>query len=95
MVRHIVFFKLNEQNSDKKEILFQKLNNLKNDIDFIKHLEVGVNFTESERAYDISLIVDLDSKEDLKAYAVHDKHLPVVEYIKSNGIDTKVVDYEF
>jgi hypothetical protein len=95
MIKHIVFFKLDETNQDKKGIIVEKLNNLKNEIDFIVELEVGVNFDKSERAFDISLIVVVQNKKDLVKYATHPHHLPVVEYIKSNNVVTKVVDYEF
>ncbi len=93
MVKHIVFFKLPETFT-QKDFLIEKLQNLKNDIDLIKGLEVGINFANSDRAFDISLTVILPNKEALQEYAVHPKHLPVVEFIKSNNIETKVVDYE-
>jgi purine/pyrimidine-nucleoside phosphorylase len=93
MIKHIVFFKLPE-NFTKKDLFVEKLNNLKNDIDLIKALEVGINFTDSDRAFDISLTIIVSTKEALAEYAVHEKHLPVVEFIKSNKIETKVVDFE-
>lgn len=93
MIKHIVFFKLPES-FGQKDLLVEKLNSLKDQIDFIRGLEVGINFAESDRAFDISLTVVLADKEALQAYAVHEKHLPVVEFIKSNGIETKVVDYQ-
>jgi len=93
MIKHIVFFKLPE-NFTQKDLFIEKLNNLKDEIDFIKALEVGINFAESERAFDMSLTVILDSKEALANYAVHEKHLPVVAFLKENNIETKVVDYE-
>jgi uncharacterized protein YaiE (UPF0345 family) len=94
MIKHIVFFKLPQESIDKKDLLVEKLNNLKDQIDFIRALEVGINFANSDRAFDISLTVILDSKEALASYATHENHLPVVEFIKANGIETKVVDYE-
>jgi uncharacterized protein YaiE (UPF0345 family) len=94
MIKHIVFFKLPQEAMDKKDLLVEKLNNLKDQIDFIRALEVGINFADSDRAFDISLTVVVDSKEALANYATHENHLPVVDFIKSNGIETKVVDYE-
>lgn len=93
MIKHIVFFKL-PQGFEQKDLLVEKLNGLKDQIDFIRGLEVGINFMDSERAFDLSLTVVLDSKETLSTYATHPNHLPVVDFIKSNGIETKVVDYE-
>jgi len=93
MVKHIVFFKL-PQGFTQKDIFIEKLNNLKDEIDFIKALEVGVDFIQSDRSFDLVLTVVVGSKEDLSAYATHPNHLPVVDFIKSNQIETKVVDYE-
>jgi len=94
MIKHIVFFKLSEDGKNYKSDIVDRLNNLKNDINFIVDLEVGINFAQEDRACDISLIVTLNSKEDLEAYAIHDKHIPVVQFIKQYAIESKVVDYE-
>lgn len=91
MIRHIVFFKI-EDEEIKTELVWY-LNSLRNKIDFIKNLEVGENFTKSERAYDVSLIADFENEADLKTYATHKDHNPVVAFIKENNIQTKVVDY--
>ena len=93
MVKHIVFFKLPEDFT-QKDTLVAKLNHLKNQISYIKGLEVGINFTQSERAYDLVLTVVVSSKEDLEKYAIDEQHLEVIDFIRSNGIETKVVDYE-
>ena len=93
MIKHIVLFKLPE-NFTQKDLLVEKLNGLKDNIEFIRGLEVGINFAQSDRAFDISLTVILDNKDALNSYAIHKNHLPVVEFIKENGIETKVVDYE-
>jgi hypothetical protein len=94
MIKHIVFFKLSQDGKAHQDEIVSRLNNLKNDIEFIVDLEVGVNFANEDRACDISLIVTLNSKDDLAAYATHDKHIPVVQFIKQHAIESKVVDYE-
>lgn len=94
MIKHIVFFKLSDEGFKQKDEIISKLNNLKESIDFIRALEVGINFAQEERAFDLSLTVLLDNKEDLYAYAIHENHVPVVEFLKSLGTQTKVVDYE-
>ena len=94
MVRHIVFFKLKDNSLASKEEVKQKLLSLKEKLKYIRFLEVGLNFSEEARAYDLSLIVDLDSKEDLEKYAKDDYHQEVISFIKTKAIDTKVVDYE-
>ncbi len=94
MIKHIVFFKLSEDGLKQKDLVVEKLNSLKDDIDFIRALEVGINFDNSDRAFDISLTVIVDSKDALNEYAINEKHLKVVEFLKSLDTQTKVVDYE-
>ena len=94
MVRHIVFFKLPKDSKVTVDELKEKLLNMKDKIEVLLNLEVGVNFSESPRAFDLALVTDFKTKEDLKTYSTHPVHLPVVEWIKENSIETKVVDYE-
>lgn len=93
MIKHVVFFKLPE-NFEQKDLFVGQLNALKEKIDFIRGLEVGINFAQSERAFDLVLTAILDDKEALANYATHEHHLPIVDFIKANSIETKVVDYE-
>ena len=91
MVRHIVFIKL--EDFSKANEVKEKLESLKDNIDFIRFLEVGVDFNRSERAYDIALVVDVDNKEDLERYRVDGYHQEIIKYLKSLNVKTKVVDY--
>ncbi len=95
MIRHIVFFKIEEKNEDFKKELKNKILSLKNKIDVIKYYQVGINFSKEERAYDLALISDFDTKEDLFTYANHPEHLKVISLVKSKSITTKVVDFEY
>jgi len=94
MIVHIVMFKFKEENFDKNiEEVKQRLNTLVSLIPELKCLEVGVDFSKTDRAFDLSLYSTFSSKEDLKAYAIHPEHLKVVELIKSVTLESKVVDY--
>lgn len=94
MIVHIVIFKFNEQNKEANITKVTKeLNDLVEKIDELKSMEVGVDFNQSQRAFDLSLYSTFESKEDLKAYAIHPAHLEVVELIKSVTSESKVVDY--
>jgi len=94
MIVHIVMFKFKDENREANiETVAQKLNALVEKIDVLNFMEVGVDFNESERAFDLSLYSTFNSKEDLKTYAIHTEHLKVVEFIKEVTIETKVVDY--
>ncbi len=94
MIVHIVMFKFQEENKAQNlKNVEEKLNALVGKIDELKSIEVGINFTESPRAFDLSLYSTFESKEDLQAYAIHSEHLKVVELIKSVTTESKVVDY--
>ncbi len=95
MIRHIVFFKLKENTTAAKEALREKLLSLEPRIEDLKALEVGLNFKESERAYDLALIGDFEDEAALERYASHPYHLEVIAYIKEVCSDTKVVDYRY
>ena len=95
MVKHIVFFKLKEKDTEVEKELYKKLLSLKNHIELLKEIEVGINFKESERAYDLALITVFENTEDLAAYATHPYHLEVLKYIKTVVSDTKVVDFKY
>ena len=94
MIVHIVMFKFKEENKEVNLVKVKKeLNDLVQKIDVLKSIEVGVDFNQSERAFDLSLYSTFESKEDLKAYAIHPAHLEVVALIKSVTSEAKVVDY--
>ncbi|QHG90913.1 Dabb family protein [Sulfurimonas sp. CVO] len=95
MVVHIVMFKFRDENKESNiKDVAEKLNALSELIIELKVMEVGVNFTDSERAFDLSLYSTFETKEDLGAYTIHPEHLKVVELIKSVTMESKVVDYE-
>jgi hypothetical protein len=88
-------FKFRDENKESNiKDVAEKLNALSELIIQLKVMEVGVNFTDSERAFDLSLYSTFETKEDLAAYAIHPEHIKVVELIKSVALESKVVDYE-
>ncbi|AFL69793.1 Dabb family protein [Sulfurospirillum barnesii] len=95
MVKHIVFFKLVDASQANKNAVKERIMSLKGNIDELIHLEVGVNFSPEERAFDLALISDFKTKEDLQAYAIHPLHVKVVEFLKSIQTLSKIVDYEY
>lgn len=94
MIVHIVMFEFKPQNKEQNIALIQeRLVALETLVPSLKKMEVGINFNESERAFDLSLYSTFDSKEDLQAYAIHPEHLKVVDLIKEMTLTSKVVDY--
>lgn len=91
MVRHIVFMKFPDFSlaQEAKE----KLLSMKNNIDELVDIEVGIDFGRSERSFDLALVTTFESKEDLDKYRVHPYHQEIVKWLKANETETKVVDY--
>ena len=95
MVKHIVFFKLPDNSEANKQAVKDRIMSMQGKLDFVKHLEVGLNFSPEERAFDVALISDFETKEDLQTYATHPIHVEVVNFIKSLNAVSKVADYEY
>jgi superfamily I DNA and/or RNA helicase len=92
MVKHIVFMKFPEFSLAQKAK--EKLLSMRENISELKDIEVGIDFSKSERSYDLALITLFDTKEDLEKYRVHPYHQEIVKWLKENNTKTKVVDYE-
>lgn len=98
MVKHIVLFKLKDTLTieEKTEVM----NNFKNaiealptQIDFIRHIFVGLNMNPSEK-WDICLESTFDTLDDVKAYSVHPAHVQAAGIIKDAKADRACVDFE-
>jgi hypothetical protein len=96
MIRHIVFFKFKDTaTTEDRARLIQELRSLKDDIEVVRDLEVGLDISEAKSAYDLALNSSFDSVEDLADYAVHPAHLKVVELVEELTDERKKVDYEY
>ncbi|MCJ7765896.1 MAG: Dabb family protein [Thiovulaceae bacterium] len=95
MIVHIVMFKFKEENrSENIAGAKAMLETLVEKIAPLLSMEVGVDFSGSERAMELSLISTFETKEGLQEYAVHPAHLEVVAFIKEVTTQSRVVDYE-
>ena len=94
MVKHIVMFKLAEKNQESLSQAMMALTSLRGNIETLKSLELGADFLNSERSYDLVLTAFFDDREGLKTYANHKNHIPVVEKMRSLCSSSIVVDYE-
>ena len=100
MIKHIVMWKLPEEKDGlKKAEIAQKikasLETLPALIEEIVNLQVGIDFNCSAMAYDICLVTDFKTKEDLNAYQKNEHHLAVASYIRATNEGRAVVDYEY
>ena len=94
MIKHIVMFKLSEKTPENMEYAIKSLKSLEGNIETLKAIEIGSDFLESERSYDIVLTAQFDNQEDLKIYAEHENHLQVVKIMRSLCTSSVVVDYK-
>lgn len=100
MIKHIVLFKLREfENEDHKAVVRNKIKQallaLKDKIEVLKYIEVGLNYELMSSSHDICLITHFETFNDLEVYRVHPEHLKVVELIKANTSSRAVIDFEF
>lgn len=99
MINHVVLFKLKEYSDTEKETQLAKLKAdleaLKDKIDEVKYLEVGLNYELNAKSFDVCLISHFENLDDLNIYRVHPEHLKVFEFIKEITTDRAAVDFEF
>lgn len=98
MLRHVIMFKLKESTITPEgrklaERLKNELEKLKEKIDVIRHLEVGINIVSVPHAYDLILTVDFDSLEHFQEYKIHPEHVAFIEFNKNYSVSKASVDY--
>jgi hypothetical protein len=94
MIRHVVMFKFKpEINAELRTEFMQLLSKLAQDIEVIHTLEIGQNFTQSPRAADILLTVDVEDEAALAEYADHPLHQPVKKMAADICSESRIVDY--
>lgn len=98
MVKHIVMWKLKEEAEGKTkkenaEIIKSSLESLKDKISEIVEIEVGINWNESDAAYDVVLYSLFNTREDLDSYQVNPNHVEAAGYIKKVVESRIVADY--
>lgn len=94
MITHIILVKLNNSNEEAIDSMKNKLLGMKGKIECLKDLSVGVDFVHAEISYDIAMVAQFDSKEDLNAYIAHPVHIEVGKYIETVQAKVVAVDYE-
>jgi hypothetical protein len=99
MIKHIVLFQFKENaDSEAHQSLIKgikkSLANLKGVIPELKHIETALNNNPNE-SYDLSLISEFATWEDLKTYNLHPEHQKILKIIRQNLLQRACVDYEF
>lgn len=95
MIKHIVCFKLKDNSLENCEKARDVLLSMKENVDLLRRIEVGIDFLHSERSYDIILETLFDSKEDLEAYQKDPYHCEVVKkHMHAVRESSIAIDYE-
>ncbi|MFT3740522.1 MAG: Dabb family protein [Breznakibacter sp.] len=99
MVKHIVLFKFKPfENQTAKEKKLGEIKSallaLRDKLDFLREIEVGINANPNEN-FDLALTTVFDSMDDLIRYAKHPDHVAVASLIGPIREDRACVDYIF
>ncbi len=100
MVRHIVMIKLKEipaafERQNAINQIKAGLEALPNKIKEIKNYEVGININPNPAAYEIVLISEFESFNDLNIYREHPEHIKVLDLINKYKDNSVFNDYLF
>lgn len=98
MVKHIVMWRMApaDDKIEKAQAIKENLEALKDKIDIIVDIEVGLNFNDTDSASDVVLISTFRSAEDLNEYQNHPSHKAVgAAYVRPYVSERRVCDYEF
>lgn len=100
MIKHIVMWKLEDfadgrTKNENAKIIKEKLEALVGVIPEIVELEVGIDILGTNQSYDVVLVSEFRSLEELNVYAKHPEHVKVGEFVGKVRKDRVAVDYEF
>ncbi len=94
MITNNLLLKLKDRSSENIGKARAVLLSMQGKIEFLCDLKVEVNVRSGASSYDILLIAQYASLEDLDAYLVHPVHVEVAKYIASVLETSAVVCYE-
>ena len=100
MIRHIIMFKFTDVKNDEDR--FEKamrikttFSPLKNKINEVKSYIVGINSKKTDFSYDVAIISEYETWEDLEFYLKHPEHQKAIGICKDIKKQKAVVDYEY
>ncbi len=98
MIKHIVMFKFKDfsigrNKRENIQLVRDSLQSLTPKIKEIRSFELGVNTLSASNAYDLVLLSEFTSPEELVRYQKHPEHLKVAEVVGQVCESRIVVDY--
>ena len=99
MIKHIVFWRLNESayGNDKQTnaiILKEKLLAMKSKVHGLGKIEVGFDFSNEKDSCDVALYSEFENKEALHRYQIHPDHEEIKKWLRDVRFERRVIDYE-
>jgi hypothetical protein len=99
MIKHIVFWRLNESayGNDKQtnaQILKEKLLAMQSKVDGLLKIEVGFDFSNEKDSSDVVLYFEFSNKDALHQYQIHPDHQEIKKWLGKVRYERRVVDYE-
>jgi len=99
MIKHIVFWRLNETayGNDKQtnaHILKEKLLAMEGKVNGLLKVEVGFDFSDEKDSCDVVLYSEFENKESLHQYQIHPDHEAIKKWLSEVRYERRVVDYE-
>lgn len=96
MIRHVVLFKLKPGVShDDRDRWLEMSRAAHARIASVRAFSIGPDLMGLPRSYDVAVVADFDSLDDVRDYAAHPQHLPVVELARGLSEHIASVDFEF
>jgi len=99
MIKHIVFWRLNEKayGNDKQtnsQILKEKLLAMQGKVEGLLKVEVGFDFSNEKDSSDVVLYSEFSTKEALHQYQIHPDYEEIKKWLSEVRYERRVVDYE-
>lgn len=95
MIKHIVSFRFKPEHKDKLPEARDRMLAMRGQIPGVVRIDAGLDFLHTERSFDLAIVVDLETRNDLKVYADHPVHAPVKAFLAGLYDQAVAVDFEF
>lgn len=98
MIRHLVMWRVQGETADQRLAsslrVKREFESLRDVVDGLLHIEVGIDRSRVDYACDVALVADFSSAQALAAYATHPAHMRVRERLGDLRTARFQVDYE-
>lgn len=92
MVTHVVLFRFKD--ASDAQLAVDKLLSMKGRVASLLEIDAGVDFTRSERSYEVGLVTRHRSREDLAAYQTDPIHKEVAAFVRERAQGAASADFE-